>query len=89
MENTSLFNFVVRGLLQISAYIVRQLPSSMGVRIDQVKFTSAFTMKDNAQTIAAKPWPEAPDVEISDKTFHFLSLFQQIRIFTPYFAYNF
>ena len=28
-------------------------------------------------------------VEISDKTFHFLSLFQQIRIFTPYFAYNF
>ena len=27
-------------------------------------------------------------VEISDKTFHFLSLFQQIRIFTPYFAYN-
>ena len=28
-------------------------------------------------------------VEISDKTFHFLSLSQQIRIFTPYFAYNF
>ena len=28
-------------------------------------------------------------VEISDKTFYFLSLFQQIRIFTPYFAYNF
>ena len=28
-------------------------------------------------------------VEISDKTFHFLSLFQQIPIFTPYFAYNF
>ena len=28
-------------------------------------------------------------VEISDKAFHFLSLFQQIRIFTPYFAYNF
>ena len=66
MENTSLFNFVVRGLLQISAYIVRQLPSSMGVRIDQVKFTSAFTMKDNAQTIAAKPWPEAPDGSVSD-----------------------
>ena len=28
-------------------------------------------------------------VEISDKTFHFLSLFQQICIFMPYFAYNF
>ena len=28
-------------------------------------------------------------VEISDKTFHFLSLFQQIHIFRPYFAYNF
>ena len=28
-------------------------------------------------------------VEIHDKTFLFLSLFQQICIFTPYFAYNF
>ena len=28
-------------------------------------------------------------VEIGDKTFLFSSLFQQIRIFTPYFAYNF
>jgi hypothetical protein len=66
MEPTSLFNFVVRGLLQISAYIVRQLPSSMGVRIDQAKFTSAFTMKDNTKSITAKPWPEAPDGSVSD-----------------------
>jgi len=28
-------------------------------------------------------------VEISDKTFLFVSLSQQICIFTPYFAYNF
>jgi hypothetical protein len=66
MEPTSLFNFVVRGLLQISAYIIRQLPSSMGVRIDQAKFTSAFTMKDNMKSITAKPWPEAPDGSVSD-----------------------
>ena len=66
MENTSLFNFVVRGLLQISAYIVRQLPSSMGVRIDQAKFTSAFTMKHDTNSIAAEPWPEAPDGSVSD-----------------------
>ena len=66
MEPKSLFNFVVRGLLQISAYIVRQLPLSMGVRIDQAKFTSAFTMKDNMTTITAESWPEAPDGSVSD-----------------------
>lgn len=66
MENKSLFNFVVRGLLQISAYIVRQLPSSMGVRIDQAKFTSAFTMKHDTKSITAEPWPEAPDGSVSD-----------------------
>jgi hypothetical protein len=66
MENKSLFNFVVRGLLQISAYIVRQLPLSMGVRIDQAKFTSSFTMKDTTKTIPAEPWPEAPDGSVSD-----------------------
>lgn len=65
MEKTSLF-FVVRGLLQISAYIVRQLPSSMGVRIDQAKFTSAFTMKLDTETVAADPWPEAPDGSVTD-----------------------
>jgi hypothetical protein len=66
MEDTSLFKFVVRGLLQISACIVRQLPSSMGVRIDQAKFTSAFTMKHDSKSITAEPWPEAPDGSVSD-----------------------
>ncbi|EDQ98872.1 uncharacterized protein LACBIDRAFT_335580 [Laccaria bicolor S238N-H82] len=66
MEPKSLFNFVIRGLLQISAYIVRQLPLPMGVRIDQAKFTSAFTMQDNMTTITAEPWPEAPDGSVSD-----------------------
>jgi hypothetical protein len=66
MEPKSLFNFVIRGLLQISAYIVRQLPLPMGVRIDQAKFTSAFTMQDNMTTITAEPWSEAPDGSVSD-----------------------
>ncbi|EDQ98053.1 uncharacterized protein LACBIDRAFT_314300 [Laccaria bicolor S238N-H82] len=66
MEPKSLFNFVIWGLLQISAYIVRQLPLPMGVRIDQAKFTSAFTMQDNMTTITAEPWPEAPDGSVSD-----------------------
>ena len=68
-----------------------------GVAKGQESDSSAQTLISNPQSHLWKHMSKQlldigrtnPDVEISDKTFHFLSLFQQIRIFTPYFAYNF
>lgn len=66
MEKKSIFNFITRGLLQICASIVRQLPQSWGVQINTALFLSSFTMKDGNVVMEPEPWKEAPDGVVAD-----------------------
>jgi hypothetical protein len=67
MQPFSHFNFFIRGLLQLSSYLVQQLPARYKISINPDLFLSAFTMENDAgERVSATSWTGAPDGTASD-----------------------
>jgi len=67
MERKSLFRFFVRSLLQLCAFLLGQLPQSMGARIDSTTFLSAFSFIDtDGKHYSLGPWIGAQDGVVVD-----------------------
>ena len=67
MERKSLFRFFVQSLLQLCAFLLAQLPQSMGARIDSTIFLSAFSFVDtDGKCYSLGPWVGVQDSVVVD-----------------------
>jgi hypothetical protein len=63
MNITAHVVFVCRCLLQLICYLLRQLPVSYDVRVDEAQFLGSITyVNEEGERMQVPPWPEAPDV---------------------------
>jgi hypothetical protein len=56
MPDDTLVNFHTRSLLQLSMWVLRQLPASLDIQVDANKFISAFKYRDGNNYVEAALW---------------------------------
>ncbi|KAJ3508347.1 hypothetical protein NLJ89_g5806 [Agrocybe chaxingu] len=63
MERLTHATFSARGLLQLTNFIVSQMPQEYGMQIDSSKFLESFSFEDpkTGECVSLGPWEGAPD----------------------------